>query len=89
LIYQILLHPKATDFLTKTQKPLKNRIIKSLKELTSSPKEKGEQLKPSDFWKIRIGNYRAIYIIDNKSKTITVLYIGHRKNIYDNFSKLL
>lgn len=88
MIYQILLHPKASEFLTKTQIPLRNRIKKALKELEISPEKKGEQLKPSDFWKQRIGNYRAIYEIDKENKKIIVLYIGHRKNIYDDFSRL-
>ena len=32
--------------------------------------------------KLRIGNYRAIADINEKKKTITILIIGHRKNIY-------
>ncbi|RZN70923.1 MAG: type II toxin-antitoxin system mRNA interferase toxin, RelE/StbE family, partial [Candidatus Methanolliviera hydrocarbonicum] len=47
----------------------------------------GECLKHSIYWRLRIGKYRAIYKIENSK--IIVLFIGHRKNVYDDFSKLL
>ncbi len=36
-------------------------------------------------YKLRIGNYRAIADINEKKKTITILIIGHRKNIYKRY----
>lgn len=64
------------------------RIVESLKELERSP-EIGEQLKPSQFWKIRIGDYRVIYEIDKTSSRVIVLFVGHRKSVYDEFSRLV
>ncbi|MFQ5761895.1 MAG: type II toxin-antitoxin system RelE/ParE family toxin [Candidatus Bathyarchaeia archaeon] len=87
--FQVLLHPKAAKFLAKIPASLKNRIRDSLKELEDSPEEKGEQLKPSHFWRLRIGEYRAIYEIDTANHRVIVLYVGHRKNVYDDFSRLL
>jgi mRNA interferase RelE/StbE len=62
--------------------------VSSLKELERSP-EMGEQLKPSRFWKVRVGDYRVIYEIDRTSNQVIVLFVGHRKNVYDDFSRLL
>jgi mRNA-degrading endonuclease RelE of RelBE toxin-antitoxin system len=62
--------------------------VASLKELEVHP-EAGEQLKPSRFWKIRAGDYRMIYEIDRESNRVIILFIGHRKNVYDEFSRLL
>ncbi len=59
-----------------------------MKELEESP-EIGEQLKPSRFWKLRAGDYRMIYEIDKASNRVIVLFVGHRKNVYDEFSRLL
>lgn len=64
------------------------RIVESLKELERSP-EIGEQLKPSKFWKIRIGDYRLVYEIDKTSNRVIVLFVGHRKNVCDEFSRLV
>ena len=39
--------------------------------------------------RLRVGDYRAIYEIDEASKRVIVVYVGHRKNVYDEFSRLL
>ncbi|MDG7018503.1 MAG: type II toxin-antitoxin system RelE/ParE family toxin [Nitrososphaerota archaeon] len=46
-------------------------------------------MKPSKFWKIRVGDYRVSYEIDNTSNRVIVLFVGHRKNVYDEFSRLV
>jgi mRNA interferase RelE/StbE len=62
--------------------------MESLRELERSP-EIGEQLKPSRYWKIRVDDYRVIYEIDGSSNRVIVLFVGHRKNVYDEFSRLI
>jgi mRNA interferase RelE/StbE len=84
----VLLSPKAARSLKKLQRSVGIRIVESLKELEQSP-ETGERLKPSRFWKIRVGDYRVIYEIDRSSNHVIVLFIGHRKNVYDDFSRLV
>ena len=86
MTYKILLHPKATKTLTKTQE--KARITDKLKQLKTDPQKAGQRLKPTEYYLIRIGDYRAIYEIDQNKKQVIILYIGHRKNVYDDFSKL-
>jgi mRNA interferase RelE/StbE len=36
-----------------------------------------------DYWKYRIGNFRVIVYIEDKIVTITVVEIGHRREVYD------
>jgi len=88
LSFRVFLHPKAAKSLKKLQESIGERIRNGLKELETSP-EMGDQLKPSNFWRLRIGDYRAIYEIDRRRGRIVVLYVGHRKNVYDDFSRLL
>jgi len=57
--------------------------------LESSPERKGERLKHSQFWRARIGDYRAIYEIDKEKRMVIILFTGHRREIYDWFSRLL
>jgi mRNA interferase RelE/StbE len=87
--YKVLLHSKAAKSLQKLDDINKGRIKKALAELAGNPSEIGEPLNPSDFWKIRIGDYRAIYEIDSTKKEVVILFVGHRKNVYDEFSKIL
>jgi mRNA interferase RelE/StbE len=85
--YKVLLHPKAAKTLSKAQE--KTRIADKLKQLEIDPEKAGKKLKPSEYYRMRIGDYRAIYEIDTNKKQVIILYIGHRKNVYDDFSKLL
>ena len=86
--YEVLLHPKANRFLENADKSLEKRIRKKLETLSTGP-EKGKKLKHSDFWRLRIGDYRAIYEIKSSKEKVVVLFIGHRKDVYDDFSRLI
>jgi mRNA interferase RelE/StbE len=33
-------------------------------------------------WRIRIGDYRVIYMIDDKAETVTVVRVKHRREVY-------
>ena len=89
MTYRVLLDPRAARFLSRMAEPLQTRIKKSLTELQDSPEEKGERLAGPVFWRVRVGDYRAIYEIDRKSKRIIVLYLGHRSTVYDDLQRLL
>jgi len=88
VVFTILLHPKAAKALEKIQKPMRSRIIRKLRELEDSPERAGKPLKYSSFWSLRIGDYRAIYEIYRDKSQVVVLFIGHRKKVYSDFSKM-
>jgi len=88
LTYSVLFRLKAARSAKKLKRSVGPRLLESLKTLERSP-EIGEQWKPSRFWKLRVGNYRVIYEIDRDSNRVVVLFDGHRKNVYDDFSRLL
>ena len=84
-----VLHPKAAEFLRELSPPLREKIKGRLRELEESPEEKGQSLKHSPFYRLRIGDYRAIYEINREEGKVVVLFIGHRRKVYDDFSRLL
>ena len=86
--FTVLLHPNAARSLKKLQSSVRSRILDALRELERGP-EKGDRLKPSQFWRLRVGDYRVIYEIDSRKNRIIVLHIGHRKNVYDEFARLV
>lgn len=88
MAFTVLLHPKAARALEKIEKSVKSRIIEKLRELVDYPDKTGKRLKYSDFWSLRIGDYRVIYEINEDKNQVIVLYIGHRKNVYDDFSRM-
>jgi mRNA interferase RelE/StbE len=86
--FAVLLHPKAAKSLGKMGEPTGSRIKEELLELTDKPEQAGKPLKYSDFWSLRVGDYRVIYQIDNAHNQVIILFIGHRRNVYDDFSKM-
>ena len=86
--FAVLLHPKAAKEVDKLERQIKDRIIARLKDLRDKPDTLGKILKSSGFWSLRIGDYRVIYEIDKPEKRVVVLFVGHRKKVYDDFSKL-
>ena len=87
-MFEVLLHPLAARFLEKIDSEISKHIKKKLKELQEYPEQRGKHLRHTQFWSLRIGDYRAIYEIRNKDKRVIILFIGHRDDVYDDFSKL-
>jgi len=59
------------------------RIWDKLQEAKLNPLHFFEKLTESDYFKLRIGDWRVMVDIDDSTKTITVLKVGHRRNVYD------
>jgi mRNA interferase RelE/StbE len=89
LSFEIVLDPRVSKALKKLDDANKARIKKALGELASDPYKAGEAIHPAQYRKIKTGDYRAIYEIDTEKNQVIVVFIGHRKNVYDNFANLL
>jgi len=87
--FTILLHPKAAKALKKIEKQTRSKITEKLRDLKNHPERTGKRLKHSDFWSLRAGDYCAIYEINIDKNQVIILYIGHRKKVYDDVSKIL
>lgn len=87
--YSVFLHPRAAKELHALDEQTRARIAERLKELDEEAERKGRRLVYSDFWSIRIGDYRAIYEIRKDEGRAVVLFIGHRSNVYADFSRLV
>ena len=73
--------------LRKLDKQFQRAIIQEMNEVATldNPRQKGKALKSnlSGLWRYRVGDYRVICDIQDEKILITVLRVGHRKNIYD------
>jgi len=87
--FRVFLHPKAAKALEKIEESVRLRIVERLRELESRPERVGKRLRYSDFWSLRVGDYRAVYEVDRGKNQVIVLFVGHRKKVYDDFSKML
>ena len=89
MVFKVLLHPNAAKELRKLDQVNQVRMKKAIGELAADPWKAGKPLRPSDYWGIRSGDYRAIYEIEPDQNQVIVLFVGHRKKIYADFAKLL
>lgn len=82
-MYRVDLRHRVQQSLEKLQAKDRQMIIEALLSLEQAPRPKGvEKIKGTELWRIRKGDYRVIYHIDDEEKVITVVRIGHRRDIY-------
>jgi len=83
--YEILIERSAQKSLAKIPKSEQSKIIQSIENLSDNPRpHDSKKLSGRNGWRIRVGNYRVIYEIQNNQLIILVLSIGDRKEIYKN-----
>jgi len=82
--YKLVITKSAQKDIRKLPKPEINRIDKKIKSLRIIPRPFGcEKLKGSkSSYRIRVGDYRIIYTIYDKKLIISVIKVGHRRDIY-------
>jgi mRNA interferase RelE/StbE len=81
--YSVEIISKAEREFLKLPEAVQRKIRKQILSLENDPRPFGSsKLKNSEFHRIRSGDYRVIYSIDDKSKVVRVLSIAHRKEVY-------
>ena len=59
------------------------KIKQAILRLGDNPRPSGcSKLIGREAWKIRVGNYRVIYEINDQIKEVIVLHVGHRRDVY-------
>jgi mRNA interferase RelE/StbE len=83
--YTVVLTQTAEKELYRLPIRVIEKIISVLKSLEENPRPSGcKKLKGyKNLWRIRVGNYRLIYSIEEVIMLVDVREIGHRKDIYD------
>jgi mRNA interferase RelE/StbE len=83
LIYQIFIEKSAQKKLSAIPEPFQDKIITEITLLAENPRSFGcKKLTGRNAWRIRIGKYRVIYEINDKDKSVLVVTLGHRKDVY-------
>jgi mRNA interferase RelE/StbE len=81
--YSILIERYAQKQILKLDKKVIPVIKNAILSLVNNPRPSGcKKLKGEDAYRIRVGNYRIIYEINDDIILITVVSVGHRKDIY-------
>lgn len=81
--YSLLIRRRAQKELADLPPPSFERIRDAVRELSETPRPAGcVKLTAREGWRIRVGDYRVIYEIDDKQQSVTVLHVGHRRDVY-------
>ena len=83
MAYAVILRRAAEKELNRLPEKVHQRIARKLLELENGPGPHGAQkLQGHDGYRIRIGDYRVLYLIDDGVKTVELLAVGHRREVY-------
>jgi mRNA interferase RelE/StbE len=83
--YHVVLTSSAEKELKRLSSQVITRIISRLEKLASDPRPAGcKKLRGGDReWRVRIGDYRAVYTVDDAKSLVEVTRIRHRSEVYE------
>jgi mRNA interferase RelE/StbE len=82
--YSILISPRAQRQIKKLPKSIQQQIISELQELEIIPRPQDvDKLSCNDdLYRVRVGDYRIIYQINDPQNTLIIAKVAHRREVY-------
>jgi mRNA interferase RelE/StbE len=81
--YSLLIKPSAIKELEALPTKDRRKIITRIEGLASEPRPHGcEKLSGLDQYRVRQGDYRVVYSVDDDVKVALVVKVGHRRDVY-------
>ncbi|HEY0249062.1 MAG TPA: type II toxin-antitoxin system RelE/ParE family toxin [Gryllotalpicola sp.] len=82
--YQVELRPDAVRALKRIERQYRDRIRGAIALLGKDPRPPGAKaLRGRPGLRVRVGDYRIIYTVDDDVLVVVVITLGHRRDIYD------
>jgi mRNA interferase RelE/StbE len=82
-VYSLFFKESVQNDLDAIPKKDLRRILNRIKSLAGEPRPQGsEKLTGQGRYRLRQGRYRIVYVIQDEQATVTVVKVGHRKDIY-------
>jgi mRNA interferase RelE/StbE len=83
--YRVELKPVARKELEALPDNVLARVLRKLESLGATPRPTGcKKLKGyKDYWRVRVGDWRAVYSVDDAAKLVSVTRIAHRREVYE------
>ena len=81
--YRLLIKPSAVREIEGLPKADRQRVVKRIQALGSDPRPPGcEKLSGRELYRLRQGSYRIVYEIVEREVVVTVVKVGHRREVY-------
>ncbi len=87
MAFNVFLNRQAAKFLSRLEPKLKEQLREKLEELEHYPQLSLDFVKiagEADTFRLRSGDYRALFKVYEKERVIVILKIDHRRSIYKN-----
>ncbi len=86
--YEVRFKPSAAKELAKLPKEIQRRLSPRIDALAANPWPAGaEKLSGLDAWRIRVGDYRVVYAVEDRLLVVLVVHVGNRREIYRQLKK--
>ncbi len=86
-VYEVVFKKSAAKELLGLPKKIQQKILDAVQLLSINPYTELLQLKKmkgaDSLYRVRIQDYRVIYLIENQIIKVTIIKIGHRKEVYE------
>lgn len=81
--YSIKIKKSAEKEIIKVPQPDRSRVAKKIMRLHADPRPIGcEKLKGENNYRIRQGDYRIVYEIEDNRKIVHIIKVGRRSEVY-------
>jgi len=81
--YQVRIIPSAEQEMNKLPALIHRRISRRILSLEDNPRPTGtKKLSGREEYRLRVGDYRVLYTVDDKGHIVTVFAVGHRREVY-------
>jgi len=81
--YQVQIISSAEKEMDKLPVLIHRRISRKILSLEDGPRPTGaKKLSGREEYRLRVGDYRVVYTIDDKGHVVTVIVVGHRREVY-------
>ncbi len=81
--YEVIFHTGALREFDKLPKSIQQKIAEVLDGLSDDPRPRGvRKLESISAYRIRVGDYRIAYTIEDDRLIVLVVRVGHRKDLY-------
>ena len=82
--YKIEIKKSASKEIEKLPKVILKRILNKIRSLGNEPRPSGcKKLTADEKYRIRVGDYRILYSIEDNKLVVYIVKVGHRKKVYD------
>jgi mRNA interferase RelE/StbE len=80
--YEVLVVASADKELAAMKKVLRQRIIEKFEEIGKEPRGTDSKKLDEATYRVRVGDYRIVYTVNDKEKKAVVTRIRHRREVY-------